>query len=310
MSTVLSWNCHGSGGLATIPTLRRYLQCTGAELAFISKTKCSKKQAIKRIANLPRANNEIVASKGRGGGLWLLWNDTISVKIVEVSEFFIIAVIQKDPNSQPWMFIGVYGDCVDHQNETIWTRIEFHILNSGYPVCAMGDFNSITNSKEKVGGSKEVKKKHKKFREFVQRSGLVDLGYGGPAYTWANNQRGKKLILERLDRGMATTSWIHLHPNSKVLHLPNFQSDHLPVLLTTQQKPKKRQKQFRVEQWWLQDPKFRGICEKTMQGGQIEWSSVCSRLRKEVRGWEEGAKDPNKELKLIEDEMQYLLSRP
>lgn len=106
---IFSWNCRGSGGLATILTLRRYLSYTMAELAFISETKYSKEKAINRIADLPLANYEIVPSRGRGGGLWLLWNDTISVKIIEVSDSFIVAIVQKGVAAKPWMLIGVYG---------------------------------------------------------------------------------------------------------------------------------------------------------------------------------------------------------
>lgn len=114
----------------------------------------------------------------------------------------------------------------------------------------------------------------------MQKAGLVDLGYGGPAYTWANNQKGKKLILERLDRGMATPAWIHLFPNSRVLHLPNFQSDHLPILIRTSKNQTKKQKPFRVEQWWLQDPDFKNVCARAAEEGSIGWSRTCSRLRK------------------------------
>lgn len=51
-----------------MPTLRRYLRSTGAILAFISETKCSREVAVRRIAGLPLQNSELVPSRGKGGG--------------------------------------------------------------------------------------------------------------------------------------------------------------------------------------------------------------------------------------------------
>ena len=110
------------------------------------------KRAIKRIASLPLANCEIVSSNGRGGGLWLLWSHEISVEILLTSSFFIIAKIQKDSQSQPWILIAVYGDCKDHNNHFIWDTMEQYIRDSGLPVCTIGHYNVILDYSEKKGG--------------------------------------------------------------------------------------------------------------------------------------------------------------
>lgn len=113
---LISWNCRGSGGPAIVPIIRRYLRSTGAELAFLSETKCSRNKAEQCIARLPLTNAEIVPSVGRGGGLWLLWSDDISVEVLESCSYFIIAKIQQKPTTQPWILCGVYGDCDDRNN--------------------------------------------------------------------------------------------------------------------------------------------------------------------------------------------------
>ena len=223
------------------------LRTTGADLAFISETKCKKHKALRRIARLPLSNSEIVPSQGRGGGLWLLWSDSISVSILETSINFIVARIQVTPAAPPWVLFAVYGDCDDKANNSIWERIEHYTANAALPVCTIGDFNCITDQGEKTGGSKVFKSKNKRFRTFIQRSGLIDLGHTGPAFTWANNQLERKLILERLDRGLATSDWLLNFPNSKLFHLPNYQSDHLPLLLRLKPRPKRGIKAFRVE---------------------------------------------------------------
>lgn len=155
----------------------------------------------------------------------MLWANEIIVTVLESSFFFIAAEIQFGPAAQKWLLFAVYGDCDDKENDFIWGKLSGYVNSSGLPVCAVGDFNCITGSKEKSGGAVKLKSKNKKFRSFLQRSGLVDLGHSGPAYTWANNQRGRTLILQRLDRGIATADWINTFPNSKLFHLPNYASD-------------------------------------------------------------------------------------
>ncbi|XP_078157460.1 uncharacterized protein LOC144553235 [Carex rostrata] len=116
-------------------------------------------------------------------------------------------------------------------------------------------------------------------------------------------------IMERLNRGLATPEWINSFPMAKIIHLPNYQSDHLPVLLRLEPLPRKGPKQFRVEQWWAQHPGFKPICRKAAEEGRNSWEVTCAILRKEVRSWSEGCKDPNWELNKIEREMKLLIEK-
>lgn len=79
----LSWNCRGSGGPATIQTLKRYLHSSGAILAFVSETRCNEKRAKRRISELGKFGSEIVSSVGSSGGLWALWRDDLKVRVLE-----------------------------------------------------------------------------------------------------------------------------------------------------------------------------------------------------------------------------------
>lgn len=279
-------------------------------MAFISETKILKERSVNRISKLQLPNFEIVPSRGSGGGLWLLWSDSVSVSILETSQFFIVAKFQINPSSPAWVLFAVYGDCEDRVNSFIWDRIEYYATDQTLPVCTIGDFNCISDIGEKVGGNPNLKTKHKKFRAFVQRSGLIDLGHWGPAYTWANNQQERNLIMERLDRGLCTADWLSIFPNTKIFHLPNYSSDDLPVLLRTEPCPKKGARPFRIEHWWYQHPHFKQICETSVQKGQQSWQASYTAFRNEIKNWSEGNKDPNWELKKIEKEMEKLVTAP
>jgi hypothetical protein len=49
--------------------------------------------------------------------------------------------------------------------------------------------------------------------------GLTDLGYKGYSFTWSNRREGDANVQVRLDRGVATASFLDLFPDSHVEHV-------------------------------------------------------------------------------------------
>ncbi|KAL2942601.1 hypothetical protein RDABS01_030951, partial [Bienertia sinuspersici] len=100
------------------------------------------------------------------------------------------------------------------------------------PWCVVGDFNQILYNLEKKGGSNRAEREIREFREALDECYLQDLGYEGEASTWWNRQAVPNDVKERLDRGVATLSWIELFPNVVVQHLAFERFDHRPIKLT------------------------------------------------------------------------------
>lgn len=63
----------------------------------------------------------------------------------------------------------------------------------------IGDLNEITHAKEKFGG-RSVWRNKMNLRNFLQKSGGIDIGFCGSGFTWSNKQEGMTLIKECLDR--------------------------------------------------------------------------------------------------------------
>ncbi|CAL1410372.1 unnamed protein product [Linum trigynum] len=87
------------------------------------------------------------------------------------------------------------------------------------PWLLVGDFNSILSPSEKLGGAPFDAARIRDFQEVVQDTGLIDLGFEGPAYTWFRTG-----LRERLDRGLANNYWATNFPESVVRHLPRMKS--------------------------------------------------------------------------------------
>lgn len=235
MSSIISWNLRGAGGPRKQRFLDSMLRATRANIAFFSETKRSYKKSKKILHLLPLQNNTLVPARGRSGGLWLLWDNKTNLTIVSQHRFLIHAKVL-EPSGYGWSLLCVYGDPSHGGNERLWNEINI-ILNTAASTCVIGDFNAITSEQEKYGGAKLMNSNNRAFRRFIFEAGLVDLGYHGPAYTWTNKQCTSKAIYERLDRAVASATWVRDHSFAFVNHLPRIHSDHCPILLRTTNRP-------------------------------------------------------------------------
>uniref|UniRef100_A0A7N2N3A5 Reverse transcriptase zinc-binding domain-containing protein n=1 Tax=Quercus lobata TaxID=97700 RepID=A0A7N2N3A5_QUELO len=91
------------------------------------------------------------------------------------------------------------------------------------------DFNEIVKAEENTGGASRSKRQMVAFREALDFCGFRDLGYVGSPFTWCNNQFNVAVTWIRLDRGMATTSWIEMFPSAHMHHIEGSLSDHTPL---------------------------------------------------------------------------------
>lgn len=80
---------------------------------------------------------------------------------------------------------------------------------------------------------------------WVNATGLIDLGFVGPAYTWFRKGQGCVRLKERI-RDLLTQS---LFPEAVITLLPLTYSDHRPLLLVTKQthSNSNQQKSFRFQ---------------------------------------------------------------
>lgn len=94
------------------------------------------------------------------------------------------------------------------------------------------------------------------------------LGFTGTLFTWSNHQDGHNLIRQRLDRGMASSQWIHLFPSFSILHFPASSSDHNPLLLDTAQSANFLFRPFKFEEFWTHHPDCYAMIN-------LAWSPNC-----------------------------------
>lgn len=86
---------------------------------------------------------------------------------------------------------STFDNSISHYNKNSW------IIED--------DFNEILRSSKQFGGNAINNTRANLFWDYINNSGLIDLGFKGSKFTWTNKRyrNRKSLILERLDRCLA-----------------------------------------------------------------------------------------------------------
>uniref|UniRef100_A0A803P5R9 Reverse transcriptase domain-containing protein n=1 Tax=Cannabis sativa TaxID=3483 RepID=A0A803P5R9_CANSA len=215
-----------------------------------------------RICNrLKFEGSHYVPPIGSAGGLGLCWMKGVNCNIQFASCFLIIGEISSDPPGCVWKLFGTYGPPHGNDKEQLWNQMGELALNADTPILLCGDMNGTLKDSECYNYVRRSNPSRYAFdfRRMVQRVGLIDLGYLGPAFTWIKGGNGSQLggavKRARLDHGLASPDWRILFPNAIINHLSATGSDHRPLLLDTTAGANCRRRSFKYENMWVRDPR-------------------------------------------------------
>ncbi|CAL1382612.1 unnamed protein product [Linum trigynum] len=113
------------------------------------------------------------------GGIWVAWDSNL-ITIDEVdrsSQFFHVKAVSE---SKSWVLTAVYANPALIQRRELWQAIRVSAEDMVEPWLLVGDFNSILQPVDKLGGAPFNASGAREFQERVLDAGLVDLGFIGP----------------------------------------------------------------------------------------------------------------------------------
>jgi hypothetical protein len=111
----------------------------------------------------------------------------------------------------------------------------------------------VLDQSKKSGGRPVDSSSNCHFKNFIDHFGMIDVGFAGNTFTWNNKRKGVEKIKERLDRGLASPAWVHLHLEFSLIHLPAVSSGHNPITLNTNISSSYLLRPFRFEEFWSKD---------------------------------------------------------
>lgn len=160
---------------------------------------------------------------GRSSGIVLLWHDNVVVVTnVRQSSQELHAIVKVSHHTTPWLLSVIYANTNYNYRNWLWDELGNISTQFNGPWFACGDFNEILTQEEKWGGRPINITRTNRFHVCINQCGLIDLGFKGPKYTWSNMRRNNRLIMQRLDRGLANRSWITSYPKANIVGFSPF----------------------------------------------------------------------------------------
>ncbi|XP_028777172.1 uncharacterized protein LOC114733838 [Neltuma alba] len=257
------WNCQGAGSAKFQRTLGSLLQGYKPNVVALVEPRISGKKADLAIKKTGYPNSHRIEAEGFSGGIWLLWRDCVTVDVLQNHHQFIHTRVSSEPGTPPILFTAVYGSPRPIPRENLWRQLLQIAEGVHSPWILAGDFNATISMNERRGGSRHAQAGCKSFKQFISKSGLIDLGYVGPKFTW---QRGNLMV--RLDRALSNGLWIQAQPNTQVLHLPKIHSDHRPVLIKQVNMGQQTKRPFRYLASWASHEGFHSLVSNTWRNEQ------------------------------------------
>ncbi|GMI69903.1 hypothetical protein HRI_000659600 [Hibiscus trionum] len=284
---IVSWNVHGLGKLRDARRLRSKMHSIRPYVLFLMETKVSDLR-MKRIRQRCDFINGIeVAADGSRGGLSLSWTHDVNISLISFSSSHIDVHITDLDSTNTWRFKGFYGNPITSQRSHSWNFLRSLNTDPSMSWLVAGDFNEVLYANEKTGGRVRSQQQMNSFRAAMSDCDLTDLGYSGRWYTWEKGRLARNNIRERLDMGMANSSWLSTFPSHSVKHLSHTISNHYPILISTTDSRIARDVSlaFKFDANWILEGDVEGIIQSTWSESEGDFVSKLSVVSYALKNW-------------------------
>lgn len=203
-----------------------------------------------------------VEAVGMSGGIWVLWKDSLKISVTRTNSQFVLLDVVSD-NNVKWSLAIVYGSPTKSLRRQLWSDLGREGSNIITPWLAMGDFNSVMNREEVSCPAAFNEQRSKDFMDWINKEGLIDLGFNGSKFTWNRGNSVDTYRAARLDRCLCSEDWLDMHHSAMVNHLPRTTSDHNPILLDLMGKVKTTASRFfQFQATWASHEDFVNVVKR------------------------------------------------
>ena len=122
-----------------------------------------------------------------------------------------------------------------------------------------GDFNEITDHREKEGGRRRSDSSFLPFKQMLSDCGMLEFPFTGNMLSWVEKRSGGTTVRCRLDRAVGNEDWHENFSHTAVKYLRLWSTDNRPVLADILTKPVKKKKKFKFDKCWLDNEELRQV---------------------------------------------------
>ncbi|XP_057809148.1 uncharacterized protein LOC131023623 [Salvia miltiorrhiza] len=267
----ISWNCRGLGQPLAVPVLSELVRVHKPQFLFLCETISSRARMEEFRVRLKFEGCFVVDCVGRSGGLCMFWKSSAICKLIGYSNNHIDMHVEDDRGV--WRLTGFYGFPERNRRRDSWQLLRRLAGINPHPWIIMGDFNDLLDPGDKQGRVDHPNWLFTGFRSAILDCGLSDIPLRGYQFTWSRGLGTTNFVEERLDRGMASSSWKSLFPDALLIPLTVPMSDHVPLLLKClNMAPPMAMRSFRFENKWCLEPDFPNVvrdCWTNLHGVNI-----------------------------------------
>lgn len=154
---LLAWNCQGASNPTTLDSIKNLISMFQISVLMLFETKVSGRKAEDAIKCIGMKNSHCVEAAGFAGGIWVLWNEPISLTVVQNNWQFLHFKIVF-PNNITACISAVYGSPQPLIRRQLWEDLNSLAEDVTDPWLVVGDFNAFLEENDKVGGRRLVVK--------------------------------------------------------------------------------------------------------------------------------------------------------
>ncbi|KAK9016939.1 hypothetical protein V6N11_079431 [Hibiscus sabdariffa] len=135
--------------------------------------------------------------------------------------------------------------------------------NDSEPWCILGDSNIVCSQDEKTSGNAYDAHQAAPFQNMMDKCGLLEMPITGGAFTWSNMRTNDNTILKKIDRILFHVKWSLLFNKAPSFVEPAIGSDHNPIVLQLEGRPRKYKRDFKFELKWLLEEECNRVVTET-----------------------------------------------
>lgn len=258
---IFYWNLRGIANVPTQDILKKFVRDHHPDVLCISEPFVS-------LDSIPSQfwtsmNLVAVCTNDRGAALpnlWVFCSPSLLHNVTIISRTDKQVSIGVVFDSVHCVLISVYASTSMEGRRRLWIDIASIKENfvSG-PWLVFGDFNAILGAHEKKGGAPVCRRSCEEFQAMSDICELVHVDTKGAEFTWVCRRGVRGNVEVKLDRCLASLSWLDSWDSFDCCTLPRLCSDHNPILMSFSNTFGARQSLFRFRRMLLEHSGFQGF---------------------------------------------------
>ncbi|KAL5132045.1 putative ribonuclease H protein [Glycine soja] len=260
---LVSWNIRGLNKAGKLREISSHLLNLQPSIVVLIETRVKEANAHKIRGKLGLKGKYLDNYSQYGNGtLWIFWDDSkLELRYVRSSCQLIHCSVHDVAGKFKFWLTTIYAHNQLDNRKKLWLELDDIYKNQQGPWCAVGDYNNVLNSMDKIGGQLVIEAEFKDLRAMMENIGLCEMDSSSEFFTWSNKQAFAP-IYSRIDRILANVEWLQDHVGASLDILPAHISDHALLHLHFPDSVKKH-KLFRFHNGWTNVLGFQDIVDKS-----------------------------------------------